>query len=97
MGDLLGSFLESMRVRSKHAEKTRVGLWGQSIILKAVWGVTNGIRARPLPVRCGSRTNHAEAGGHVTLEAEEGEGWLHRMEHLWSPHRNERDPEAVQV
>src|SRR4051812_31114893 len=40
MGDLLGSFLESMRVRSKPAEKTRVGLWGQSIIPKAVWGVT---------------------------------------------------------
>src|SRR3954470_8803517 len=74
MGDLLGSFPESVRVRSKHGEKTRVGLWGQSIIPKAVWDVTNGIRARPLPVRCGSRTNHAEAGGHVTPEAEEGEG-----------------------
>ena len=64
-------------MRSKHAEKTRVGLWGQSIILKAFWGVINGIRARPLPVRCGSGTNQAEVGGHVTPEAEEGGEWLH--------------------
>ena len=40
MGDLLGSFPESVQVRTKLAEKTRVGLWGQSVILKAVWGVT---------------------------------------------------------
>jgi hypothetical protein len=40
MGDLLGSFPESVQVRTKHAEKARVGLWGQSVILKAVWGVT---------------------------------------------------------
>jgi len=40
MGDLPGSFPVSMRVRTKHAEKTRVGLWGQSTILKAVWDVT---------------------------------------------------------
>ena len=45
MGDLLGSLLESVQVRTKLAEKTRVGLWGQSVILKAVWGVTNGIIA----------------------------------------------------
>ena len=45
MGDLLGSFPESVQVRTKLAEKTRVGLWGQSVILKSVWGVTNGIRA----------------------------------------------------
>ena len=45
MGDLLGSFPESLQVRTKLAEKTRVGLWSQSVILKAVWGVTNGIRA----------------------------------------------------
>ena len=45
MGDLPGSFPVSVRVRTKHAEKTRVGLWGQSAILKAVWDVTNGIRA----------------------------------------------------
>ena len=72
MGDLLGSFSESVRVRPKHVEKTRVGLWGQSMIMKPVRGVTDGIRARPLPVRCGSRKNYAEAGGHVTLEVEEG-------------------------
>jgi hypothetical protein len=30
----------SVRVRTKHAEKTHVGLWGQSAILKAVWDVT---------------------------------------------------------
>jgi len=38
-----GVFMEcatvSVRVRTKHAEKTRVGLWGQSAILKAVWDV----------------------------------------------------------
>ncbi|AES60857.1 hypothetical protein MTR_1g071670 [Medicago truncatula] len=45
MGDLLGSFSVSMRVRTKHAEKTRVDLWGQSAIQKAFWDVTNGIRA----------------------------------------------------
>jgi tellurite resistance-related uncharacterized protein len=39
MGDLLGSFPESVQVRKKLAEKTRVGLWGQLVILKAVWGV----------------------------------------------------------
>jgi len=26
-----------VRVRTKHAEKTRVGLWGQSVMLKVVW------------------------------------------------------------
>jgi hypothetical protein len=40
MGDLLGSFPESVQVMTKLAEKTRVGLWGLSVILKAVWGVT---------------------------------------------------------
>ncbi len=40
MGDLLGSLPVSVRVRTKHAEKTRVGLCGQSAILKAVWDVT---------------------------------------------------------
>ena len=39
MGDLLGSFSESIRVRPKNAEKTRVGLWGHSIILKVARGV----------------------------------------------------------
>ena len=34
--------------------------------------VTSGIRERPLSVRCGSGTNQAEAGGHVTSETEEG-------------------------
>ena len=45
MGDLPGSFPVSVRVRTKHAEKTRVGLYGQSTMLKVVWDVTNGIRA----------------------------------------------------
>ena len=36
MGDLLGSFPESVRVRTKHPEKSCVGLWGQSLILQAV-------------------------------------------------------------
>jgi len=44
MGDLPGSFPVSVRVRTKHAEKTRVGLWGLSAILKVVSDVTNGIR-----------------------------------------------------
>jgi hypothetical protein len=43
MGDLPGSFPVSVRVRTIHAEKTRVGLWGQSAILKAVWDVTGSI------------------------------------------------------
>ncbi|RHN41872.1 hypothetical protein MtrunA17_Chr8g0370661 [Medicago truncatula] len=45
MGDLPGSFPVSVRVRTKRVEKTRVGLWGQSTMLKVVWDVTNGIRA----------------------------------------------------
>ena len=45
MGDLPGSFPVSVQVRTKRTEKTRVDLWGQSTILKAVWDVTNGIRA----------------------------------------------------
>ena len=73
MGDLLGSFLESMQVRTTHAEKTRVGLWGQSTVLEAVWDVTNGIRAADLSqygvVR--GRTK-PEVGGHVTSGADEG-------------------------
>jgi hypothetical protein len=36
MGDLLESFLESMQLMTKLAEKTRVDLCGQSVILKAV-------------------------------------------------------------
>lgn len=36
MDDLLGSFQESVRVRTKHAEKTCVGLWVQLVILKVV-------------------------------------------------------------
>jgi hypothetical protein len=36
MDDLLESFSESVQVKTKLTEKTRVGLWGQSIILKAV-------------------------------------------------------------
>jgi len=36
----MGSFPKSVRVRTKHGEKTHVGLWGQSTILKVVWDVT---------------------------------------------------------
>jgi len=36
MGDLLGSFSENVQVRTKHAEKSRVDLWGQLLILKVV-------------------------------------------------------------
>jgi len=45
MGDLLRSFPEYVRVRTKHAEKTRVDLWGQLAILSGVCDVTSGIRA----------------------------------------------------
>jgi len=34
-----------VRVRTKHAEKTRVGLWGQSAILKLMYDVKSGIIA----------------------------------------------------
>jgi len=43
MGDMPGSFPVNVRVKTKHAEKTRVDLWGQSTILKAVWDVTGSI------------------------------------------------------
>ena len=33
-------------------------------------------QSRPLPVRCGSRTNQARAGGHVTPKADEDGDWL---------------------
>jgi len=68
----MGSFPESVRVRTKHVEKTRVDLWvSQSAIMKAVWDVTRG-----------SGTNQVEAGGHVTpplgghivLKADERQG-----------------------
>jgi len=75
MGDLLGSFSISVRVRTKHTEKTRVDLWGQSAILKSNMGCYKWYRRRPLPVRCGSGTNQAEVGGHVTLKADEGGEW----------------------
>ena len=35
MGDLLRSFPESVWMRTKHAKKYHVGLWGQSLILEA--------------------------------------------------------------
>jgi len=35
MSDILGSFLKSVRVRTKHA-KTRIDLWGQLPVLKVV-------------------------------------------------------------
>ena len=47
MGDLLRSFLGSMRVRTKHIGKTHVGLCGQSSIWKAA--VTFSIRALTQP------------------------------------------------
>ncbi|KAL2321934.1 hypothetical protein Fmac_026313 [Flemingia macrophylla] len=72
MGDLLGSFPESVRVRTKHAEKSC-----GAARMSDMRGVTNGIRAWfSHPVRCGSGTNQAEAGGHVTART----------------HRKERDP-----
>jgi len=46
MGDLPGSFLVSVQVRTKHTEKTRVDLWGQSTILKAIWDVIESVLFR---------------------------------------------------
>lgn len=40
MSDLLSSFLESVWVRIKHAEKTCIDLWDQSAMLKVVEDVT---------------------------------------------------------
>jgi hypothetical protein len=40
MGNLFGSFLESMRVRTKQEKMTCVGLLGQLAVLKAVWDIT---------------------------------------------------------
>ncbi|AES66244.1 hypothetical protein MTR_2g064750 [Medicago truncatula] len=36
MGDLPGSFPVSMRVRTKHVEKTRVGLWDQVHVIRFI-------------------------------------------------------------
>jgi hypothetical protein len=36
----VGSFLKNVRVRTKHAEKTRVGLCGQSAMFKVVRDAT---------------------------------------------------------
>jgi len=49
MGDLLRSFLVSVPVRTKHAEKTRVGLWGQSTILKADVGMLQVVSEQTSP------------------------------------------------
>ena len=38
MGDFLGSFLGSVSARTKHTEKARGNLWGQSMILEVVPG-----------------------------------------------------------
>ncbi|KEH38540.1 hypothetical protein MTR_2g073130 [Medicago truncatula] len=76
--------------------------------MKAVLDVTSGISivlklgpvidsSRPLPIRCGSGTNQAEAGGHVTPEAVKGGEWFSSWQLLGKieSHQNERDPEAV--
>ena len=36
MGDLPGSFPVSVRARTKHAEKIRVDMWGESTMLKVI-------------------------------------------------------------
>ena len=38
------SFLKSMRVRTKHAKKSRVGLWGQSLILEVTKAYYRGLK-----------------------------------------------------
>jgi len=45
MDDLMRSFTESVRVRTKHVEKIHCDFWGHSTILKAVCDVTSGIKA----------------------------------------------------
>lgn len=49
---------------------------GQLSIWKATRDVIGGIRMRPFPIRCGSRTKKAEAGGHLTVRADESGEWL---------------------
>jgi hypothetical protein len=62
-----------VQVRTKLAEKTRVGLWGQSVILKAVWGVTQTddnllIRGCFLPSLCSLCKCHCETLFHLFFE-----------------------------
>ena len=104
-------------MRTKHAEKTRVGLWGQSVNPERTMGRYKWYQSIPLLVRCGSGTNPTEVGGHVTPETEMGgeyprpmraksgcrcmrhdnETLLAASRRKPNSHRNERDPEAVQV
>jgi len=63
------------------------------------------IQSRPLPLRCGSEMNQAEAGGHVTPKADEDGDWspMHKACNERLPtafrgtesHQNERDLEAM--
>ncbi|MCH81209.1 hypothetical protein A2U01_0001993 [Trifolium medium] len=77
MGDLLGSFPESVQVRTKLAKKIRVGLWGHSVILKAVWGVTIENAQRYFyklgAIQGGKRMS---LGGHKAFEARHIRHWL---------------------
>jgi len=41
---------------------------------KSSLGCYRWYQSRPLPVRCGSGTNQAKAGGHVAPNADEGWG-----------------------
>ena len=72
MGDLLRKFLEI------HASEDKVRwkdlCWSAGTVVDPISSsvVTSGIRARPLSVRCGSGTNQAKVGRHVTPETEEG-------------------------
>ena len=52
MSNLLENFLKNVYVRTKHVEKSCVGLWGQSLILEAT--------------RLIFEVNQAEVGGYVT-------------------------------
>ncbi|KEH19838.1 hypothetical protein MTR_8g469250 [Medicago truncatula] len=61
MGDLPGSFLISVRVIGNPESSLGCYKWYQS---------------SPLAVRCGLGMNQAEAGGHVTLEYDEGGEWF---------------------
>ena len=47
MGNRLGSFLGSVQVRTKHTEKTGVGMWEQSSIRKAVVTIGIGFFTQP--------------------------------------------------
>ncbi|KAL2326016.1 hypothetical protein Fmac_025074 [Flemingia macrophylla] len=48
MGDLVGSLSESVQMKTTHAKKPWVGLWGQSVVLQVVKHLKKGYLWRVL-------------------------------------------------